>query len=450
MADGSAAALAEALLCSDLEEQAAVLGEQLVGDPPLMLWVVCKAWTSHRFRPRSAEALSRWLAIHALEVLQWEETLKSFVADDALAARFGDLVAARLAIADLAALRASSEGQAAAEEAFLLGLLHQPTEWFDPLPAAARAEVDRLMPGWLSAPDVAAGLRRVAQAADALANRSADREADEQLRGVRQRAQEGRGRWLEPVAGPSERLPVLAARLARLRQLESRFDELLEQEKLNAMAELAAGAGHEINNPLAIIAGRAQLLLKDETDPERRRELALMIAQVKRAHEMIADMRLFARPPRPEPERFDLVGLVDAVVDDMRPAVAEQASSIERTGRGEPLEIEADPAQIQVALRAMCRNALEAVGHDGRIEVDVRATEHEAVVRISDDGPGIQPEERPRLFEPFYSSRQAGRGLGTGLSKSWRIVTAHGGRIDVESQPGLGATFIVTLPLRRQ
>ena len=66
-------------------------------------------------------------------------------------------------------------------------------------------------------------------------------------------------------------------------------------------------------------------------------------------------------------------------------------------------------------------------------------------IRISDDGPGITPEERRHIFDPFYSARQAGRGLGLGLSKAWRIITNHGGRIEVESQPGHGATFLITL-----
>ncbi len=82
-------------------------------------------------------------------------------------------------------------------------------------------------------------------------------------------------------------------------ELRCAFDAALEAEKLEALAEFAAGAGHEINNPLTVISGRAQLLLRDEKDPERRRTLALIRAQAVRVNEMIADMRLFARPPEP-------------------------------------------------------------------------------------------------------------------------------------------------------
>ena len=105
--------------------------------------------------------------------------------------------------------------------------------------------------------------------------------------------------------------------------------------------------------------------------------------------------------------------------------------------------------QLNVALGALCKNSLEAIGHDGRIEITVRRLGQTAEVRVSDDGPGIRPEHRRHLFDPFYSARQAGRGLGFGLPKCWRIVTNHGGHVEVESTPGQGAVFTVTLPLRR-
>jgi signal transduction histidine kinase len=97
-----------------------------------------------------------------------------------------------------------------------------------------------------------------------------------------------------------ESSPSIADPLVRLARLESDFQRALEFEKLEALAEFAAGAGHEINNPLTVISGRAQLLLREETNPERRHALALINAQAMRVYEMIADMMLFARPPRPE------------------------------------------------------------------------------------------------------------------------------------------------------
>ena len=238
----------------------------------------------------------------------------------------------------------------------------------------------------------------------------------------------------------------IAERLARLSQLEDDFQRTLEIEKLEAMAEFAAGAGHEINNPLTVISGRAQLLLREETDPERRHALALISVQAMRVYEMIADMMLFARPPRPEPRSIELVALIDDLVADFQPRCDRQETKIHRTGELGPIELQADHAQLNVALRALCQNAIEALGNAGRIEIHIEQTGSETRIRITDDGPGIKAEERRHLFDPYYSARQAGRGLGLGLSKAWRIVTNHGGRIEVESTPGHGATFTITLP----
>jgi C4-dicarboxylate-specific signal transduction histidine kinase len=202
------------------------------------------------------------------------------------------------------------------------------------------------------------------------------------------------------------------------------------------------------------------LLLRDETDPERRRTLALIVAQAGRVYEMIADLMLFARPPSPQLQRVELVALVDGIIEALGPRCRQQETAICRGGQPGPILIEADPVQLQVALRAICQNSLEALEHDGRIEITIetkwespnRSTDDassqqrgEVLIRIGDDGPGLKPAERQHVFEPFYSARQAGRGLGLGLSKAWRIITNHGGRIDVESQPGRGATFTIAL-----
>jgi signal transduction histidine kinase len=235
--------------------------------------------------------------------------------------------------------------------------------------------------------------------------------------------------------------------LARLRELETNFAAALEREKLEAMAEFAAGAGHEINNPLTVIAGRAQLLLQGETDPERRHALALISAQAMRVYEMIADMMLFARPPKLNVERFDAVELVGSLVADLQPAAARQETVLVRSGLTAPLEIEADRTQFAVAIRALVQNAFEALGSGGHVCVELESTAERLGICVTDDGPGVSEEERRHIFDPFFSARQAGRGLGLGLSKCWRIVTNHGGTAEVESEPGHGARFSVAWPI---
>jgi hypothetical protein len=480
MSDRSAAALAELLLAHDPALAAATLAGQLARDPPLVVWAVCLAAQRDGLRVRTVAQLAQWLAPRAIEVLQWEpqEEAAPEAADHARVEGFADRVAAALALADLAAQLAqeppgwdevspqSSQGSGAtadedsggtalrlvppyslsAQEAYFDALLYRARDWLDSV-WTGRPDSTAQSP-WDALEDTPGGTarRHVERAAAILADQQPPEPAASSARESRRRGAEGRQMWLEAVPGAAAALPVLAARLARLGRLERQFHETLESEKLASLAEFAAGAGHEINNPLAIIAGRAQLLLKDEPDAERRRELALINAQVKRAHEMIADLWLFARPPRPEPQTVDLVGLVDRVIEEFAPQAAERGVSIRRVGSPGPLEVQLDPVQLSVALHALCKNSLEAMGRNGQIDIALGASQTGVEITVADTGPGITPQQRRHIFDPFYSARQAGRGLGMGLSKCWRIVTNHGGRISVQNGSGEGARFVVSLP----
>jgi len=447
MADRSAALLFHALLIDDPHAAAASRLEALGADPALAIWVVILAALRDGVRLQSLAQAEEWLGQHALEVLRWDPQRDRFSPgpESAGLSQYGELAGIGLALADLAALRAADRGPKAAEQARLAGLVYHAPKWLalSPLPRAKReAAVPR---EFLAATAERAGAD-VIEALELLEGRREPESGRFDPAACRRRVEEPHRQWVAQRGEPAEPLPQLVERLARLQELESRFQQAVERGKLEAMAEFAAGAGHEINNPLAIIAGRAQLLLRDEADCERRRELALINAQVKRAHEMIADMRLFARPPRPEPSRFDLVALVDAVMAELGPQAAERATTLVRSGDAGPLEIEADPAQLSVAMHALCRNAWEALGHGGRIDVVVEGGLRTVRIRVTDNGPGISSEHLPHLFDPFFSARQAGRGLGLGLSKCWRIVTGHGGQIHVETQPARGTTFTIELP----
>ncbi len=227
------------------------------------------------------------------------------------------------------------------------------------------------------------------------------------------------------------------------------FQAALQREKLAALRELAYGLSHEINNPLANIATRAQTLLRDETDPDRRRALATINVQAFRAHEMIADMMLFAKPPEMVPRQVDAVQIADAVIAEMAAEAKEQGTALVRSGLRGPLEFSADAVQLTVALRAVVLNSLQALGAGGRVEIAVSAADNAVTFRVSDNGPGLSDQAKRHMFDPYYSGREAGRGLGLGLSKCWRIVELHGGRIEVESELGNGATISLHLPLER-
>ncbi len=216
-----------------------------------------------------------------------------------------------------------------------------------------------------------------------------------------------------------------------------------DDQRLESLAEFAAGAGHELNNPVATIVGRVQLLLRDETDPSRRQALETIAGQAYRIRDMISDVMLFARPPEGQACESDLCELVAEVVAGVTGGREGFVGRVELSGSG-PVRIHADPGQVSVVVEELLTNALEADAQ-GTIVVGVSGGDT-SVLEIRDRGPGLDPTSLRHLFDPFYSGRQAGRGLGFGLPKCWRIVTLQGGRIEVERNEPTGLCFRVTWP----
>lgn len=220
-----------------------------------------------------------------------------------------------------------------------------------------------------------------------------------------------------------------------------------DPEKQEALAEFAAGAGHEINNPLATIIGRAQQLLRDETDPQRRNSLSIIAAQAYRVRDMIGDVMTFARPPQPVLQDVDL--------NQWLPEVISQASKLVQGQRCEIMfEFDADlhgrldPVQLAIVIHELIRNAAQALQPAGG-EIGLTAGRDEAgeiVIAVSDHGQGFSDLEREHAFDPFFSGRQAGRGLGFGLCKVWQIAQMHGGSIRIESAVGGPTMVTVRLP----
>lgn len=211
------------------------------------------------------------------------------------------------------------------------------------------------------------------------------------------------------------------------------FERDLRNRKLEALAEFAAGAGHEINNPLATIAGRANLLLRTETDPERRRSLETIGGQAYRVRDMIGDAMTFARPPSPQPTMISPINEIRSVLTSFADRLTTSGITLHVSG-DESISMPADREQFRVFVSCLLRNEVEALsnGGDCSIEVSARQRDQHRVVRfmLRDNGPGLTEIDREHLFDPFYSGRPAGRGLGFGLSKCWRIVRQHGGTID--------------------
>jgi signal transduction histidine kinase len=216
--------------------------------------------------------------------------------------------------------------------------------------------------------------------------------------------------------------------------------------KLAAVAEFAAGASHEINNPLAVISGQSQYLLKQEMDDGRKKALQSIVRQTRRIHAILTELMYFARPPAPQPEWVELGRLVREAAAVVRPLADERRVQVQLGGVTGPLWVDVDPRQLTMALSALIRNGVEAVPAGGWVRVSTAFRPDRLEVVIDDSGPGPDEQSQAHLFDPFYSGRAAGRGRGLGLPAAWRLAREHGGDVRYVPVPGGPTRFVLSLP----
>jgi signal transduction histidine kinase len=250
------------------------------------------------------------------------------------------------------------------------------------------------------------------------------------------------------AAGRLERLHALLDRAVdQLRVEGERFDAKLRDAKLTALAEVAAGAGHEINNPLAVISGNAQHLLTRTADPDSQRALDTIIRQSRRISGIVSDMMQYARPRPPTTRSFELGECVGRVVEDYRHLATAAGVDIGFTPPRDPIHLAADPVQVGRALAAVIRNGLEACRPGGWVRVDVERLSGRVAVVVEDGGPGPTGPAVDHMFDPFFSGRTAGRGRGLGLPTAWRLMRQNGGDVRYEPTDGGPTRFVLELPL---
>jgi signal transduction histidine kinase len=247
-------------------------------------------------------------------------------------------------------------------------------------------------------------------------------------------------------------VPFAEVALANARLVTERKEleaQLLGAEKMSALGVLVAGVAHELNNPLTSVLGYAELLAASEPDARRREKLGQLGGQARRAAEIVQKLGLFARMGEIEKRPVDLNQIVSHVLEFRAEDLAAQRIEVERK-LGAPLPaVLADVAQMHQVLLQLLSNAmraLEGLERTGRIVIETRA--HHSSVRLSvrDNGPGVPVSEVDRIFLPFYTTKEVGRGPGLGLSICYGIVCAHGGSIRVEAPPDGGAAFVIDLP----
>lgn len=236
--------------------------------------------------------------------------------------------------------------------------------------------------------------------------------------------------------------------------LQEREQRLIRSERLATVGRMAAQIAHEVRNPLSSIGLNAELLgdeLVDRGD-EPRKLIASIIKEVDRLTEITETYLRFARLPRPKLERESLGAIVTSVVDMARGELAQDGVALSVDVAAGLPEVAADEAQLRQALINLVRNAREAMSMSmsttggKRLEISVREQPvGQIAVRVSDSGPGIGDADISKIFDPFFSTKE--RGTGLGLALVHQIVVDHGGRIEVASPPGSGATFTLTFPV---
>jgi len=230
---------------------------------------------------------------------------------------------------------------------------------------------------------------------------------------------------------------------ASLREREAR---LLKSERLAGLGVLSAGVAHELNNPLGVILGYVKTMRKTPLDSEIADELRIVEEEAHQCRRIVEDLVAFAREPRLERKRLDVYAVVCDVVARLRHAGEIPARSVAVTASA-PVYATIDGTRVAQVVRNLLLNAVAASDEDAHVIVDVMEENEAAVVRVSDRGSGIAPDDLPHLFEPFFSRRSGGTGLG--LAVSHGIVTAHGGAIDVRSTVGKGTTITVSFPTQQ-
>ncbi|MCY1081152.1 ATP-binding protein [Archangium sp. miwbw1] len=230
--------------------------------------------------------------------------------------------------------------------------------------------------------------------------------------------------------------------LTELRRIE---EDLKRADRLAALGTLAAQLAHEIRNPLASMRGSAQLLVQEPGgDPTSAKLVEILLRESDRLSKLVEDFLRFARPPPPVKQALELEVLVAETVDMLR--VDPLASQVGVEMALAPMRVPVDADQLRQVLINILRNAFQAAGPGGRVRVTLEAADELALLRIWDSGGRIPATDLSRIFEPFFSTREGGTGLG--LSTAYSIVRAHGGNIRVSSSPQEGTEFLIQLPVQ--
>ncbi len=234
---------------------------------------------------------------------------------------------------------------------------------------------------------------------------------------------------------------------AQMLTIEESRAKLVQSEKLAALGQLAAAIAHEVRNPLTVIRSAAQTLRESLPDDSRdaTRACSFITDETDRLGNLINALLAFARPVQISPAEVPIAELFERAVNVTAPEISAKHVRVNRHAGAELGAIRVDPDLMGQVFVGLVANAVAAVAPGGEVSLDARSNGASVELAVTDSGPGVPPELRARVFEPFFTTRAEGVGLGLAIAR--QIVEAHGGVIDVDASAGGGARFWVRLPV---
>ncbi len=237
-----------------------------------------------------------------------------------------------------------------------------------------------------------------------------------------------------------------------IQELEHHQEQLLQSGKIAAIGTLTAGIAHELNNPINNVVLTAEALKEDFstlTQDEAEDFIHDILVQSQRASEIVKNLLDFSRMEQPVKEPVNLAHIIRDTLKLVQNQVTLSGVEVERDLPSDLPIIQGDPKTLQQIFLNLFINAIQAMKEGGILAVRASTEDggHILKVEVTDTGTGIDPEDLPHVFEPFYTTKEVGRGTGLGLSVSYGIAQKHGGHIEVKSEKGKGSTFTVILPV---
>ncbi|MFA6135307.1 MAG: HDOD domain-containing protein [Phycisphaerae bacterium] len=247
------------------------------------------------------------------------------------------------------------------------------------------------------------------------------------------------------------RAVLLSEQLAGASQVLAATQEALtEARTVGAVGQMAAGAAHELNNPLAVISGRAQLMSERAKTPEERKVWQLMVTQAHRISDILSDLMEFAAPPPPQKTAFDVAQLLGEAAEAFSSSAHPQAAAarVDIQVQADCGQAWADREQVKAVIVELMNNAATAATGPPRLTLGTHEDQARdaVVISLADEGPGMDDQTLAAAFTPFFSLQRSGRRRGLGLPRARRQIESNGGRIWLTSQAGAGTCVYVQLP----